>query len=86
MHPYPAEIEEQMQRFYQSLSEKDRRRYAAIEAQKLGHGGLSYICQLFAIDYSTVKHGLADLANAAMLGTPGIRQPGGGRPMNGAGR
>jgi hypothetical protein len=31
MQPYPALIEAQMQRYYQSLSEKDRRRYAAIE-------------------------------------------------------
>ena len=41
--PYGTAIEEQMQRYYQSLSEKDRRRYAAIEAVKLGHGGISYI-------------------------------------------
>ncbi|MFM7715696.1 MAG: hypothetical protein ACKO7A_24225, partial [Microcystis sp.] len=34
------EIETQMQRFYQSLSEKDSRRYAAIEALKLGYGGI----------------------------------------------
>lgn len=33
--PYPASVEAQMQRYYQSLSEKDRRRYAAIEAVKL---------------------------------------------------
>jgi hypothetical protein len=42
MHRYSPEIEEQMEAFYQSLSEKDRRRYAAIEACKLGRGGLSY--------------------------------------------
>jgi hypothetical protein len=35
MQLYPPEIEQQMQRFYQSLSEKDRRRYAAVEALKL---------------------------------------------------
>lgn len=43
MEGYPAEIEQQMQRYYQSLSEKDSRRYAAIEAVKLGYGGISYI-------------------------------------------
>jgi hypothetical protein len=42
MHRYSPKIEEQMEAFYQSLSEKDRRRYAAIEACKLGRGGLSY--------------------------------------------
>ena len=37
--PYPAPIEAQMQRYYQSLSEKDRRGDAAVEAVKLGYGG-----------------------------------------------
>ena len=36
MRFYPAEIEQMMQQFYETLSEKDRRRYAAIEAKKLG--------------------------------------------------
>lgn len=41
MRHYSAAIEDQMRSFYQSLSEKDRRRYAAIEATKLGRGGIS---------------------------------------------
>ena len=40
MTPYPQEVEQQMQRFYRSLSDKDRRRYAAVEALKLGWGGI----------------------------------------------
>jgi len=36
MRGYSAEIERQMKWFYQSLSEKDRRRYAAVEVEKLG--------------------------------------------------
>jgi hypothetical protein len=36
-------IELKMQRLFASLSEKDRRRYAGIEATKLGHGGLESI-------------------------------------------
>ena len=43
MHGYAAEIEHKMQRFFGWLSEKDRRRYAAVEAAKLGHGGVEYI-------------------------------------------
>jgi len=35
---------------YDSLFEKDRRRYAAVEAQKIGHGGLIYIATLFGFD------------------------------------
>ena len=34
--PYSSKTESQMRKFYTSLSEKDSRRYAAIEAQKLG--------------------------------------------------
>ena len=41
MRHYSSAIEDQMHSFYQSLSEKDRRRYAAIEATKLGRGGIS---------------------------------------------
>jgi len=37
MTPYPAVTEQLMKRFFNTLAEKDKRRYAAIEAQKLGH-------------------------------------------------
>ena len=39
---YSPEIEQAMRSSYDSLSEKDRRRYAAIEVAKLGHGGVEY--------------------------------------------
>ena len=45
MNPYSLVVEQQMKQFYHSLSEKDRRRYAAIEAVKLGWGGITYISQ-----------------------------------------
>ena len=41
MNPYSLVVEQQMKQFDHSLSEKDRRRYAAIEALKLGWGGIS---------------------------------------------
>ena len=50
-----------MVNFYRSLSEKDRRRYAAVEAGKLGHGGVAYIARLFGCDRDTVRRGLADV-------------------------
>jgi hypothetical protein len=62
MNRYPVETEERMQALYRSLSEKDRRRYAAIEAEKIGHGGLSYVAKLFGCDPETVRHGQEDLA------------------------
>jgi hypothetical protein len=69
-----------MQRFYQSLSEKDRRRYAAVEALKLGWGGKSYISQLLRCDSESMQLGLAELEDEEALQMKGIRRPGGGRP------
>ena len=43
MNAYTPGIERMMKRLFDSLRENDRRRYAAIEATKLGHGGVEYI-------------------------------------------
>ena len=61
MEAYSAHIEAKMQRFYGWLSEKDRRRYAAIEAAKLGQGGVEYIARLLTCDPKTIRQGLSDL-------------------------
>ena len=47
---YTQEIKAQMINFYNSLSEKDRRRYAAIEAIKLGSNGDTYIRSILHCD------------------------------------
>lgn len=79
MQPYSLEVEQQMQRFYQSLSEKDRRRYAAVEAFKLGWGGITYISQLFECDDKPIRDGMKELKQGVVLSQSGIRQAGGGR-------
>ena len=61
MDGYGRQVEVQMVNFYRSLSEKDRRRYAAVEAGKLGHGGVAYVARLFGCDPDTVRRGLADV-------------------------
>jgi Rhodopirellula transposase DDE domain len=71
--------EQQMKLYYESLSEKDRRRYAAIEAQKIGYGGIQYISQLFKCNYRTIRQGFADLKQFDLISNPRIRNPGGGR-------
>lgn len=58
---YSTTIERHMQQLYDSLSEKDRRRYAAIEAEKLGHGGIRYVAKLFGCDEATIRHGREDV-------------------------
>ena len=79
MQPYPPELEQLMPRYYGSLSEKDRRRYAAIEALKLGHGGISYISQLLVCHAHTIRRGIKELSDEQSLSDKRIRQPGGGR-------
>ena len=61
MRGYSTSVERHMVRLYGSLSEKDRRRYAAVEAEKLGHGGVQYIAELFGCDLHTIRHGAQDI-------------------------
>ena len=78
--PYDAETETAMKTFYDSLSEKDRRRYAGIEALKLGHGGQKYIARILGCSRNTVKKGACEVSGLpAREVDKRIRRPGGGR-------
>ena len=79
MNPYSPIVKQQMKQFYHSLSEKDRRRYAAIEAVKLGWGGITYISQLLECDYHTIRFGIEELNEPSASNLKGIRRSGGGR-------
>ena len=71
MQAYDAKVERQMVNFYGSLAEKDRRRYAAVEAAKLGHGGMAYLARLFGCDSDTIAAGsreVEDLPSDAAAG------------------
>ncbi|WAR43789.1 ISAzo13 family transposase [Methylomonas rapida] len=76
---YEQAIEIKMQRLFRTLSEKDKRRYAGIEATKLGHGGIDYISKLFDIDPKTVRRGLQELDFADDPASERVRKKGGGR-------
>lgn len=78
---YSPTIEEEMRRFYKTLSEKDKRRYAGIEALKLGHGGIGYIAQVLGCRPQTVSQGVKEVQQLPEDShyDPRIRQPGGGR-------
>jgi len=58
---YTQNTEEKMLKFYNSLSEKDRRRYAAIEVEKLGYGGISYISRILHCSDNTIYRGQQEL-------------------------
>jgi hypothetical protein len=74
---YSDQIEQDMKTFYDSLSEKDRRRYAAIEAAKLGHGGTEYIATVLGCDPKTIRHGQRELVDLPLETRERIRKKGG---------
>jgi transposase len=59
--PYSNEVEQSMKEFFNSLSEKDSRRYAAVEAQKLGRCGISYIAKVLGCSRTTIYAGQKEL-------------------------
>jgi hypothetical protein len=76
---YSEEIEEQMRRFYGNLSEKEKRRYAALETEKLGYGGQKYICSLLGCSPTTLRVGRQELLHGSSIPEKSVRRPGGGR-------
>lgn len=74
---YPCEVETQMKTLYESLNEKDRRRYAAVEATKLGRGGYLYVAALLGCDRKTIRRGRMELRDPPDLPRGRIRKKGG---------
>lgn len=67
-------------RFYATLDEAGKRRFAGLEAEKLGHGGGKYIRDLLGCDFKTIKKGADELGSGIHETGPGkIRKAGGGR-------
>ena len=61
-HFYSRRTEDIMRSFYNSLNEKDGRRYAGLEALKIGHGGRSYIAEVLGCSRRTVSKGASEVA------------------------
>jgi phage terminase small subunit len=76
MTAYSPEVERMMKRLYVWLKEGDRRRYAAIEAAKLGHGGIESIASILGCDPKTIRAGLAELESEGELDTDRSRKKG----------
>lgn len=81
MMPYSKETEQVIRKFYNTLREKDKRRYAAAEAIKLGHGGVSIIAEILGCARSTIHIGIRELKSlpSDKEYEKRIRIPGGGR-------
>jgi len=76
--PYEKAIENQMVTFFDSLSEKDKRRYA-IEILKLPYGGKSYIRDLLNSSFPSIDKGIEELKDKNLSDSNYIRKTGGGR-------
>jgi hypothetical protein len=77
-----------MQLHYSRLGEKDRRHYAAIEAIKLGYGGVTYISRLFSLDKGSLIQGKKELllqTEYEQVPQAKQRRPGGGRKKKDSG-
>ena len=77
---YSPEIEDRMRGFYQTLAEKDRRRFAALEALRLGHGGMEYVAGVLGCSRRTIERAaeeLQELPDDPVAGRQ--RRPGAGR-------
>ena len=77
---YPPLVVEQMRWYYDTLSEKDKRRYAAVESLKIGHGGIAYISRVLGCSEPTIRKGIKEINN--LLDDDygeRIRNPGAGR-------
>ena len=80
MVQYEPELAERMRRFYQTLSEKDRRRYAALEARQLGQGGPALVAEVLGCSTRTIERGAIELDQLPDDPAAGrVRRLGGGR-------
>lgn len=77
---YSPEVAAQVRGFYATLSEKDRRRYAAVEARRLGRGGIAYVAEVLGCSRRTIERAANELAELPHDPAAGrVRRPGGGR-------
>ena len=61
------------------LNEQSRRRFVALEAQRLGRGGVSFMARITGLARSTIYHGFSDIRDNAATAPGRIRKEGAGR-------
>jgi hypothetical protein len=75
-------VHHQMNLLLSRLDEPQRRWYAAVEANRLGRGGVRRVAQITGLDEQTIRRGQQEVAGS-LAGVPVKRQrrPGGGRRL-----
>ena len=77
---YAPHIEDRMRALERTLSEKDSRHFAALEAVRLGHGGIEYVAEVLGCSTRTIERGIEELDQLPDDPAAGrVRRPGGGR-------
>jgi hypothetical protein len=79
-HP-DKELHHQMNLLLSRLNEQQQRWYVALEAKKLGRGGMTLMSQITGMSQDTIRRGRDELEED-LIGRPvdRVRLPGGGRP------
>ena len=54
-------MERQMRNVFETLSEKDQRRFAAVQARQFGRGGMVYVAGVRGCSTKTIGRGIAEL-------------------------
>ena len=79
MEESPKTLEEISQTFFLSLSEKDRRLFAAQQALERGYGGLSSVHRQYGISINAIQRGRRELQEGTIVPSGRQRRVGGGR-------
>ena len=78
--PWNAAVEKNVRDFSATLSAKDRRRFAAVQARQLGYGGVRSMAEVLGCSRRTIERGLAELDELPHDPAVGqVRRPGAGR-------
>ncbi len=74
-------LHDQMNLLLSRLDEAQRRWFAALESNRIGHGGDVLLSQVTGLDEKTIRRGRDELAASLAECPPDrVRRPGGGRP------
>ena len=78
--PWDVSVEKNVRDFYHTLSEKDRRRFAAVQARQLGYGSVRYIAEVVGCSRRTIERGRVELDALPHNPAAGqVRRPGADR-------
>lgn len=80
-HP-DQKLHQQMNLLLSRLDEQQRRWYVAVEANRLGHGGVRLLSQITGLDEKTIQRGQQELEQGlADRPSDQMRVAAGGRPL-----